>query len=208
MALTSVARKRHLRIIVVIIVLAVAAASVYAISANNVTSPDAVVSPSNTSVVSKTSQNTTFGLPVSLEIPKINVATDVSYMGLTTDGDMDVPPDLISVGWYKYGAKPGDVGSAVIAGHLRGTEDLGVFNDLDLLQPGDIVNVHNDHGDMISFAVRETRSYRENERASEVFNKADGAYLNLITCSGTWDSAQQLYSHRFVVFAEKIASES
>ena len=205
MALNSIARKSRLRIIVIIAITILAAAAIaYTISASKITSPNTAPLSSKAPGASKTSRDAAFGLPVSLNIPKINVATDVSYMGLTPDGDMDVPPDLVSVGWYKYGTKPGDVGSAVIAGHLRGTEDLGVFNDLDLLRPGDEVNVRNDRDDIVSFVVRETRSYKEDERPSEVFSRTDGAYLNLITCSGTWNDARQLYSHRFVVFAEKI----
>lgn len=155
-------------------------------------------------VASKTSPDATFGLPVRLLIPKLKVDANISYMGLTKDGDMDVPPDLITVGWYKFGTKPGNAGSAVIAGHLEGTKELGVFTNLDTLQIGDIVKVRNDRNELISFAVRKTHTYKQTDHPTEVFNKTDGTYLNLITCSGTWDKSQQRYSHRFVVFTEKI----
>jgi sortase (surface protein transpeptidase) len=94
--------------------------------------------------VKKTTTDATFGLPKQLLIPKIKVDANVAYMGLTKTGDMDVPPDLVNVGWYKYGTKPGDVGSAVIAGHLEGTKDLGVFIGLDKLSQGDEVQIRND----------------------------------------------------------------
>lgn len=125
-------------------------------------------------------------------------------MGLTKDGDMDVPPDLINVGWYKYGTKPGSIGSAVIAGHLEGTKDLGVFINLETLRAGDIVNVRNDRDETISFVVRKTLSYKQDERPTEIFHKTDGVYLNLITCSGIWSNSQKRYSHRLVVFTEKV----
>ncbi|MET0979658.1 MAG: class F sortase [Candidatus Saccharimonadales bacterium] len=152
----------------------------------------------------KTSTDATFGLPIRLQIPKLQVDANISYMGLTDGGEMDVPPDLINVGWYKYGAKPGEIGSAVIAGHLEGTEDLGVFTDLQKLQKGDTVSVRNDRNELIRFAVREARTYKQDERPTEIFNRTDGSYLNLITCSGIWDNAKQRYSHRYVVFADKI----
>lgn len=145
-----------------------------------------------------------YGLPIQLSIPKLKVNAPISYMGLTANGEMDVPPDLITVGWYKFGTKPGEQGSAVIAGHLEGTEDLGVFIDLDELNTDDIINIRNDRDELISFAVRETRTYKQNERPDEIFNRTDGHYLNLITCSGSWDNAKQRYSHRYVVFADKI----
>lgn len=167
-------------------------------SSNPTTKPPVVATEQKSSV------DATFGLPTRLQIQKIKVDAAISYTGLTDAGEMEVPPDLINVGWYKYGTKPGNVGSAVIAGHLEGTKDKGVFIGLDKLQPGDLVNVRNDRNETVAFVVRETRSYMQHERPAEIFNKSDGIYLNLITCSGVWSESQQRYSHRFVVFTEKV----
>lgn len=43
-------------------------------------------------------------------------------MGLTDDNDIEAPPTNDDAGWYRYGTRPGNEGSAVIAGHfgLRG----------------------------------------------------------------------------------------
>lgn len=163
-----------------------------------------VVQPTKVVVSDKAAAEVKYGLPMRLAIPKIKVDAPIAYMGLTAGGEMDVPPDLITVGWYKFGTKPGQQGSAVIAGHLEGVEDLGVFTDLDKLKKGDAISVVNDRDETVVFAVRETRTYRQDERPDEVFNKIDGSYLNLITCSGTWDNAKKRYSHRFVVFADKV----
>lgn len=195
-------RTRAIVIIIIMIVALVAGALLYVLNTPRLSKPAPVVQV--TPPVEKTSTDATFGLPMRLQIPKLQVDANISYMGLTEGGEMDVPPDLINVGWYKYGTKPGEVGSAVIAGHLEGTEDLGVFTDLQKLRKGDIVSVRNDRNELVSFTVRETRTYKQDERPAEIFNKTDGSYLNLITCSGVWSNAQQRYSHRFVVFAEKL----
>lgn len=163
-----------------------------------------VAQPKKSVVSDQVAAEKKFGLPLRLLIPKLKVDAPISYMGLTANGEMDVPPDLINVGWYKFGTKPGEQGSAVIAGHLEGTEDLGVFIDLDKLRAGDIVTVHNDRDENVSFSVRETKLYKQDERPNEIFNKTDGRYLNLITCAGTWDNMKKRYSHRLVVFADKI----
>jgi LPXTG-site transpeptidase (sortase) family protein len=168
----------------------------------DVTAP--VIQPKQVAISDKAAAEVKYGLPLRLLIPKLKVDAPVSYMGLTAGGEMDVPPDLINVGWYKYGTKPGEQGSAVIAGHLEGTEDLGVFIDLDTLRSGDVINVQNDRDEAIAFTVRETRTYKQNERPDEIFNRTDGNYLNLITCSGIWDNAKKRYSHRLVVFADKV----
>ena len=144
------------------------------------------------------------GLPVRLEVPKIKVDASIEDMGLTSAGNMDVPASILDVGWYKYGPHPGNTGSAVIAGHLDGAQgEPGVFIELNKLQPGDSLATIDDKGRIIAFVVREIRTYNQNEHPSEVFNTAGGTHLNLITCTGAWDTAQHRFSQRLVVFADK-----
>lgn len=206
--MTLTTRKSHrTRVVVIIIAIAMLTATTLLYTFHGVwpskTTPVVRTMPA----AQKTSTGATFGLPLRLQIPTLQVDANIAYMGLTADGDMDVPPDLINVGWYKFGTKPGEQGSAVIAGHLEGTEDLGVFINLNKLRSGDLINVRNDRGELVSFTVRETRTYKQDERPDEIFNKTDGSHLNLITCSGIWDNAKKRYSHRFVVFADKIEAE-
>lgn len=151
-----------------------------------------------------TTKVTAYGLPVRLLIPKIKVDTNVLYMGLNKTGNMDVPPDLLNVGWYKFGPIPGDKGSAVIAGHLVGVKDLGVFANLHLLQPGDNLSILDDKGATTSFVVRESRSYGQLEEPNEVFHSSDGAHLNLITCTGVWVKELQRYTKRLVIFTDRV----
>lgn len=160
-------------------------------------------STSNVSPKPATTKDMKYGLPVRLTIPRIHVDAPILYMGLTPTGDMDVPADLVNVGWYKYGPHPGDVGSAVIAGHLEGYKDLGVFIDLIKLQKGDTLSILNDRGVTTTFAVRELKSYPQKDRPSEIFHSEDGAHLNLITCTGVWNNTTKRYSERLVVFADK-----
>ena len=77
--------------------------------------------PSPSSTPSNTPINATnVGLPLRITIPKLQVDAKIEYMGLTSTGTMDVPTEVVNAGWYKYGAHPGDEGSAVIGGHLNG----------------------------------------------------------------------------------------
>lgn len=161
------------------------------------------ISTSSVSPKPATTKDMKYGLPVRLSIPKIHVDASILYMGLTPAGDMDVPADLVNVGWYKYGPHPGDVGSAVIAGHLEGYKDLGVFIDLIKLQKGDTLSILNDKGVTTTFVVRELKSYPQKDRPSEIFHSEDGVHLNLITCTGIWNNTTKRYSERLVVFADK-----
>lgn len=193
-------RRRSLFIIALIIVGAGAALAYVGLQRIN---PPQAQKP--VPVVSKkpTTKDVKYGLPVKLIIPKIHVDANVLYMGLTQTGDMDVPADLVNVGWYKYGPHPGDVGSAVIAGHLEGYKDLGVFIDLIKLQKGDTLTILDDRGVTTTFVVRESKAYPQKDRPSEIFHSEDGAHLNLITCTGIWNNTTKRYSERLVVFADK-----
>ncbi len=148
--------------------------------------------------------NREIGLPVRLKIEGIGVDSAVEQVGITPSGSMDVPKQPMNAGWYNLGARPGNVGSAVLAGHVDWYGGVtGVFADLDQLKPGDQIAVVDDLGAEVYFIVRETKTFAASADASEVFISSDGlAHLNLITCSGAWDKAAGQYTTRLVVFAD------
>ena len=146
-----------------------------------------------------------FGLPIRLRIPKINVDAAFVNVALTADGAMDVPKTPSEVAWFNLSSRPGDRGSAVVSGHYGWKNGIpAVFDDLDKLKKGDVINVEDKRGLITTFAVRESRIYDWDADAPDVFGSSDGgAHLNLITCGGIWDKINKNYSTRLVVFADK-----
>lgn len=146
-------------------------------------------------------------LPVRLSIPSINVDAAVQYVGLTSDGAMDTPQDPADVAWFEQGTAPGQVGSAVIAGHYgRRNNTASVFDNLHKLRPGDTVYVQDDSGASVSFVVRTSRRYDPTADARDVFVSQDGKpHLNLVTCEGVWDTALNGYPVRLVVFTDMLS---
>ncbi|MBU1038764.1 class F sortase [Patescibacteria group bacterium] len=145
------------------------------------------------------------GLPERLKIPSINVDAPIEYVGLTSDGAMDVPKDPVKVAWFNLGPRPGQSGSSVIAGHYSWKNDLpAVFDNLYKLRKGDKISVEDEKGVNIIFVVREIQIYDKNEDASDVFDSSDGkAHLNLITCTGVWNKAEKTSSGRLIVFTDR-----
>lgn len=142
------------------------------------------------------------GPPVRLSIPKINVKANVQHVGVNSKGEMEVPTNVVDVGWFKIGSRPGENGSAVISGHLDGKDgNAGVFTNLHKLKKGDKLYVQDGKGASITFVVKESRIY-EPGYAEEVFSLNDSAHLNLITCDGVWDGTTKSYNKRLVVFAD------
>ncbi len=146
-----------------------------------------------------------YGLPIRLKIPKIKVDAAVEYVGRTPEGAMDVPKNQENVAWFELGQRPGENGTAAIAGHYgRKNNRASAFDTLYKLRKGDKIYVEDDKGEVITFVVRESRRYDPDADASDVFGSNDGrSHLNLITCEGAWDEASQSYSHRLVIFTDK-----
>ena len=145
------------------------------------------------------------GAPVQIKIPSIGVDAAIENVALTTKGDMDVPKQKTNVGWYESGPRPGEVGSAVMAGHVDWLNGAtAVFTDLYKLQPGDKIFVQDNEGRIITFIVRESQRFDAAANRLDVFTSTDGrAHLNLITCEGAWNKEVESYSQRLVVFTDQ-----
>lgn len=142
------------------------------------------------------------GKPVHLVIPKIGVDTNIQEVGITKKGNMAAPNNFVDVGWYKYGTVPGNMGSAVIAGHVdNGVALPAVFNNLKDLEVGDEILVTNSDNQLLRFTVTGNKIYDFNAKADEVFTEDDGKFLKLITCSGVWVQQYRTHNKRLVVSA-------
>lgn len=145
------------------------------------------------------------GLPVRLVIPVIGVDSTIVDSGITPEGAMGAPKNPEEVAWFNFGRRPGEEGSAVLAGHY-GWKNVksAAFDNLYQLRAGDKIYIEDERGIMTTFIVKKTRRYNPEDDASSVFASYDGkAHLNLITCEGIWNKDSKSYSKRLVVFAEK-----
>lgn len=145
-------------------------------------------------------------LPVRLKIPTLNINAAIEYVGLTSDGAMDVPSVPMDVAWFDAGLRPGDVGSSVIDGHSGYKNNIqAVFDNLYKLKKGDNIYIEDASGATTSFVVSGLQNYAPNTSAVDVFSSSDMlAHLNLITCSGAWNVTDKTHSTRLVVFTDKV----
>lgn len=118
---------------------------------------------------------------------------------------MDAPKGPSGVGWYSPGTLPGAIGSSVMDGHSGWKNNIpAVFDNLDKVLIGDKIYVTTGN-ETITFIVTHTQRYTPNADASEIFNSNDGkAHLNLITCTGFWNTILKSHSERLVVFADRV----
>lgn len=145
-------------------------------------------------------------VPVRLTIPSIGVDTTLMDLGLLPDGTLEVPPDGTLAGWFTGAPTPGELGPAVIAGHVD-WNGPGVFFDLGKVAVGDLIEVTRADGSVAVFAATEVRTFPKAEfPTEEVYGALTFAGLRLITCGGVFDDTVGHYEDNVVVFAELASS--
>lgn len=142
--------------------------------------------------------------PASVDVPAIAAQSDLVPVGLRPDRTMEVPPTSQpeQAAWFDRSPVPGEVGPAVIVGHVNGDGRDGIFARLDEVVPGEKVVVTNSDGRRLEFTVtRTTLVPKDRFPADEVYGDTAGAELRLITCGGELDQAARSYRSNVVVYA-------
>lgn len=143
--------------------------------------------------------------PARLRIPSLKIDAAVEHVGLDADKNMDVPKDTDNVAWYEPGPRPGEEGSAVLAGHFDSDTGPAVFWRLQDLKIGEDIEVIDVKGKSQMFRVIENEKFEaDNAPMEKIFAKDGRPILTLITCGGLYDEETKEYSKRRVVFAEII----
>lgn len=139
--------------------------------------------------------------PAALNIPAIGVSTKIELLGLDGENRMKSPADINKAGWYAYGFKPGEKGNAVIAGHVDSETAPALFYRLSELKKGDEVIVTDVKNRKYKFKVYKKEIYDyDNVPLELIFGAASKPYLNLITCTGIFESGTKNYLKRLVVY--------
>lgn len=148
-------------------------------------------------------------VPTRLTIPRIGVDTDLLQLGADADGSIQVPDvkkQPRQAGWYKLGASPGEIGNAVIVGHVN-TRDIGpaVFYKLGALKKGDKITINRADGKRVTFVVGAVTSYPKTKFPTDlVYAAGNQAGLRLVTCGGEFDRKQRTYKNNIIVFATAV----
>lgn len=148
--------------------------------------------------------------PVRVDIPSIGVSSSLLSLGLNPDGTTEVPPIERNsrAGWYRYSPTPGQLGPAVIAGHVDSAEyGPGIFSRLAAMRPGELVSVSRADNTVAVFRVQQVATYAKASFPTQtVYGNTDHPALRLITCGGSFDTATRSYRDNTVVYADFVNS--
>ena len=114
-------------------------------------------------------------------------------------GTWDVP--RFKAGHAEYTAGAGEIGNAVIFGHLTSLTLGNVFQHLDRTRVGDVVQIFT-ADQTYDYKVTEVRRVPRTEVA--VMDPTEYAAISLITCAGVWLPFVQDYAERLLVRAELV----
>ncbi|MHB8329033.1 MAG: class F sortase [Acidimicrobiales bacterium] len=145
--------------------------------------------------------------PVTLRIPAIGLAVSVSELGLNADGTVQVPTNFQEPGWFRLGPSPGQVGSAVILGHVDSYQGPAVFFQLRSLLPGDRVDVTLADGVVAHFVVDTVAMYPKGKfPARQVYASHGYGALQLVTCGGVFDTTTRSYLSNVVAYTSLVST--
>jgi len=144
-------------------------------------------------------------IPTHLDIPDIQLSTPLTQIGKNADDSLEVPADSNIAGWYRFSPTPGEVGPAVISGHVDTYLGPAVFFYLKDLQPGQHIVITRQDESVVTFRVDKVAVFDQQDfPTGDVYGDIDYPGLRLITCGGTYNVLSGHYSHNTVVYASKI----
>ena len=126
-------------------------------------------------------------------------------LGLKDDGTVEVPPlgGDAPAGWYRNSVTPGEVGAAVLIGHVDSARDgPAVFYELGNLRPGDDISVRRADGTTAKFQVETVALFPKSHFPTDlVYDPVPYPGLRLVTCGGSFDRKRSSYRFNLVVTA-------
>ena len=147
--------------------------------------------------------------PQSLRIPGVGVQMTVAATGVQADGQMELPDDPNVIGWYKFGASPGDKrGSAVLGGHVDSIEQgVGPLARLASAEVGERVVVLDAAGKPVRYEITSVQRITKAALPVDVLFRPEGPHqLAVVTCGGRYLPDTGGYEDNIVVLARPVSS--
>ncbi|MEJ2871536.1 class F sortase [Actinomycetospora sp. OC33-EN08] len=142
--------------------------------------------------------------PVGITVGSIDACSSLLPVGVDAQKRIEVPsvhtPE--QAGWYRLGPTPGELGPAVVVGHINGDGRDGVFADLDDVERGDRIAVGRRDGRTAFFTVTNVVQVDKDAfPTTAVYGDTRDAQLRLITCGGALDRSARRYDDNVILFA-------
>ena len=145
-------------------------------------------------------------LPTRVKVPEIQVDSDLIYTNLKSDGTLETPSvhEPKQASWYSGSPRPGDVGPAIVLGHVDGDRQQGVFYRLRELKVGSQITIEREDRSTVSFTVYKViHADKDDFPTNLVYGDTAGSEIRLITCGGVFNRAKRSYEDNIIVFGKR-----
>jgi hypothetical protein len=153
---------------------------------------------------------------IDVSVRNIEMHSTLIPLGLNPDQSLAVPdvkhpqqasyyciPDPAKI--CSSGVVPGQVGPAVIIGHVDGAKQQGIFYYLHKMQVGDTITITLKNGTVLTFQVYRVRQdSKVNFPTQVVYQPTSIPEIRLITCTGAWVGGNVGYGDNLIVFASLV----
>ena len=144
------------------------------------------------------------GVPSRIRIADIGVDALVTAAGVDGTGALAIPDDVATVGWYRFGPRPGSpTGSAVLAGHVdERDQGVGALHRIGDLHRGAAIEITDAGGARRVFTVIAREEWhKQRVPLARLFDAAGAPRIVLITCGGAFDADLGSYRDNIAVTA-------
>ena len=145
--------------------------------------------------------------PRRVSLARVGIDMPIVATGVRRDGQMELPDDPREIGWYRFGAVPGDDrGSAVLGGHVDSQRyGVGPLAKLAGAQRGDRIVVTGPDGQRLRYRVTSVERIAKAALPTDRLFDPDVAHrLVVVTCGGRYLPAAGGYEDNIVVIAKPI----
>jgi sortase (surface protein transpeptidase) len=143
-------------------------------------------------------------VPVRVTAASVGIAAAVDPVGVDPAGDVAIPERVDTVGWYRFGARPGMAhGSTVLVGHVdSAVQGIGAFFHLHEIERGARLTVKLSSGAVAAYRVIAREEFPKGSvPLGALFSLTGAPRLTLITCGGSFDAHARSYRDNVVVTA-------
>lgn len=142
--------------------------------------------------------------PQRLRIPALGVDMTVTDVGIEPSGQMELPVDPATAGWYRYGPDADSTqGNVMLAAHVDAVGyPIGPLAQLRSLAGGETIEVQAADGSTRTYVVESLTFYEKAALpTAELFAREGAPALVIITCGGPFDAASGHYRDNVVAVA-------
>lgn len=142
--------------------------------------------------------------PQRLRIPAVDIDMPVTDVGVEPTGQMQLPVDPATAGWYRYGPDADSTaGNVMLAAHVDAVGyPIGPLARLRDLAAGETVEVQAADGSIRAYTIESLTYYEKSALPTAALFARDGApALVIITCGGPFDASTGHYRDNVVAVA-------